>query len=158
MCVKLTEIEKNILDDEIGAGNRTLYDFCSGDKALYNLTDSTEDIDILAAQMWLIGRSYAAQPERRYYGSKITLNGSGDGLDTFYDKMAENLISEQKDDFKMLQEKIKKLNEAPRYDEVFKGEEICINVFFLKVNLNTGIFQLAYSGKAVHSISCKTAD
>lgn len=150
MCVKLTEIEKNILDDEIGAGNRTLYDFCSGDKALYNLTDSTEDIDILAAQMWLIGRSYAAQPERRYYGSKITLNGSGDGLDTFYDKMAENLISEQKDDFKMLQEKIKKLNEAPRYDEVFKGEEI--NLTTLKLSIEAVLMFNDMAKKAVFAI------
>lgn len=122
MSVALTEIEKNILDDKIGAGNRTLYNLCSGGQALNKLRDTPKHIDILAAQMWLIGRSYAAQPERRYYGSKITLNGSGDGLDTFYDQMAENLISKQKDEFGKLQKIIETLNEENRRYDIMEEE------------------------------------
>ena len=154
MSVTLTEIEEKILNDKIGAGNRTLYNFCSGDKALNRKLENTyNDIDILAAQMWLIGRSYAAQPERRYYGSKIALTGSGDGLDTFYDKMAKNLISEQKDDFETLQEKIKKLNKAPRYDEDFKDEEI--NLTTLKLSIEAVLMFNDMAKKAVFAIDKK---
>lgn len=151
MSVTLTEIEKNILDDEIGAGNRTLYDFCSGDNALNRKLENThKDIDILAAQMWLIGRSYAAQPERRYYGSKIILTGSGDGLDSFYDKMAKSLICEQKDDFEALQEKIKKLREAPRYDKDFEVEKI--NLTTLKLSIEAVLMFNDMAKKAVFAI------
>lgn len=121
--LNLTVIEKRILENKIGAGNQTLYNICSGDKVLNRLTNSEKDIDILAAQMWLIGRSYAAQPERRYYGTKITLSNSGDGLDTFYDKMAKYLITEQRDNFIKLKNIIKELNEAEKYDKNFNKEE-----------------------------------
>lgn len=99
MCEKKSELsvpEIKILEKEIGVGNQTLYKLCSGDNALNKLTD----YDVLAAQLWLIGRSYAASPERRYYGQKINWTNSGNGLDTYFDLLAEELLKNRYDKLK----------------------------------------------------------
>ena len=73
--------------------------------------------EALAAQMWLIGRSYSASPERRNYRieknknnhEKLKLSSSGDGLDTYFDLLANKLLKKIKGD-KDLINALNKLN------------------------------------------------
>lgn len=92
--IKFTEIEKQILNSKCSLGNKVLYQFCNempldweGDK---NYTKK----DALSAQMWLIGRSYAASPERRRYSKALKTKFSfhSEGLDTYFDCLADEMI------------------------------------------------------------------
>lgn len=89
MC-KLSDTEKSIIKERHSVGNDVLYKLCEE----HHL--SKKEQDYIAAQMWLIGRSYAASPERRGYkaikGTKIKYNVSGNGLDDYFDKLADKLI------------------------------------------------------------------
>lgn len=76
-------------------GNKTLYALCEE----YPLYDNPSE-DALSGQIWLIGRSYAASPERRHYKKdkkpiKPELHQSGNGLDTFFKCLAKELLKNQ---------------------------------------------------------------
>lgn len=90
MC-KLSDIEKSIIKKRHSGhsvGNDVLYKLCEE----HHL--SKKEQDYIAAQMWLIGRAYAASPERRDYGEKINWKNSGNGLDTYFDLLSEKLCNE----------------------------------------------------------------
>ena len=122
MC-NLTAIEQDILKKGVSVGNQVLYDLCQN----YSLSifcknyeslsrdKKADTANGLAAQLWLIGRAYAASPERRGYkaikGTKIKYKVSGNGLDDYFDKLADKLIeklnSEKYSHFAKLLEKLK---------------------------------------------------
>lgn len=88
-------IEESFKED-CDIGNKTLYELCEK----YPLYDKPSE-DALSGQIWLIGRSYAASPERRHYWSgkandKKTVNAGqgGDGLDTFFKSLAKELLKD----------------------------------------------------------------
>lgn len=95
MC-NFTDTENDIFAREIGIGNQTLYNLCEK----YPLSEKNKDG--ISAQMWLIGRSYAASPERRGYkpikGTKIEYTASGNGLDDYFDKLADGFVNSLKKD------------------------------------------------------------
>ena len=104
-------------------GNELLYCFCSD-------ADRLGDIEYLSPQIWLIGRSYAASPQRHSYKSnkgdekdKIEIFGKGDGTDMFFDTLAENLKTET--EFDELINWIKDLkNKSYKYDCSENDKEI----------------------------------
>ena len=93
MC-NLLKTENEILKKGNGIGDQVLYKLCE----YYHILNTSKEnyIDGLAAQMWLIGRSYAASPERRGYnvlqGTKIEYKISGNGLDDYFDKLANGFV------------------------------------------------------------------
>ena len=99
MC-NLLKTENEILKKGNGIGNEVLYKLCKD----INILDinNKKYTDGLAAQMWLIGRSYAASPERRGYkpikGTKIEYTASGNGLDDYFDKLADGFVNSLKKD------------------------------------------------------------
>ncbi len=83
-------LDKNVSKDILvksNKGNELLYKFCAD-------TNHWLDKDFLSAQIWLIGRSYAASPERRSYKGK-KIENKGDGTDKFYDKLSEELLNDK---------------------------------------------------------------
>ena len=66
-----------------------------GNEVLYNMAQQGELCDRvhLAGSMWLIGRSYAASPQRRYYGknSAVKLKSDDDGRDFFFSYIAREM-------------------------------------------------------------------
>ena len=108
--------EKNYFKKNYGLGNDILYNLCN-DMPLWKIINRNEESffkydnkysakEALAAQMWLIGRSYSASPERRNYRieknknnhEKLILGSSGDGLDTYFDLLANELLNKIKGD------------------------------------------------------------
>ena len=114
MPERFLEQEKYALTKDYGVGNRTLYDLCythklpklgkisykeiKANKQKLKENFEKEEISGLAAQFWLIGRSYAASPERRGYGAikgtKIEYTISGNGLDDYFSHLALALFDE----------------------------------------------------------------
>lgn len=89
------EIIKESFKADCDIGNKTLYALCEE----YPLYDNPSE-DALSGQIWLIGRSYAASPERRHYKKdkkpiKPELHQSGNGLDTFFKSLAKELLKNQ---------------------------------------------------------------
>lgn len=150
MSVKLTEIEEKILSRGYGIGNDVLYKLCEDfplEKICKNPNDTiSEDkikswivtsdnnkgytmVNALAAQMWLIGRSYAASPERRDYGEKFDWDNSGNGLDSYFELLAMRLLNKHEDndrynyhnDLQAIVEKLSKIeNEQKEQLEIDK--------------------------------------
>lgn len=101
------------MDDntKIGYGDSVLYQMCEGEHIRHN------SLDTVAGKMWLIGRSYAASPERRQ-GKKVKkidnidiekkLQSSTDA--DFFDKVADLIV--KSDNSKTLDEKIAGLCKA----------------------------------------------
>lgn len=86
------EIIKESFKADCDIGNKTLYALCEE----YPLYDNPSE-DALSGQIWLIGRSYAASPERRHYKKdkkpiKPELHQSGNGLDPFFKSLAQELL------------------------------------------------------------------
>ena len=73
-------------------GNQILYDMCNGD--LHPWGDSERFAD----KMWIIGRSYAASPERRYKWEKEKKKeiSHGDGTGDFFYKTAEYIQKDRR--------------------------------------------------------------
>ena len=152
-----TDDEIKIFNKNYGLGNDILYNLCN-DMPLGKIINSNGKIfskynneysakEALAAQMWLIGRSYAASPERRYYkiennknnDEKLKLSSSGDGLDTYFDLLSNELL-----------EKInvlKKLNEKKyNYDNNFeKDADILIASVEAVLGLNKLLKDIRYA-------------
>ena len=177
MSVTLTEIEEKILNRGYGIGNDVLYKLCEDfplEKICKNPDDTiSEDkikswivtsdnnkeytmVNALAAQMWLIGRSYAAQLERRYYGVKIEWTNSGNGLDTYLDLLAKELWNNNYQKFNQI---INSLNEKKyRFsgsdDETDK--DILATVITAVLNLNRLLkkarFAVDFGGEDIENI------
>ena len=108
MSENFLEQEGYALTKDYGVGNRTLYNLCNTyklpkmEKITYKEIKANKqklkenfdkkEISGLAAQFWLIGRSYAASPDRRGYGAikdpKIEYTISGNGLDDYFSHLA----------------------------------------------------------------------
>ena len=90
------ERKKKAFTDEYKIGNETLYALCEKNP----LNDNSSAADALSSQIWLIGRSYAASPERRHYkwlGKTQKDNNpgqGGNGLDTFFKSLAQELLKD----------------------------------------------------------------
>ena len=77
-------------------GNQILYDMCDPNKNPWGNTAR------LADKVWLIGRSYAASPERRYYrkkddrgaGKEKDLETRGDGTGKYFRETAAFLCND----------------------------------------------------------------
>lgn len=125
----MSTLEKEIVNCRCSLGNEVLYELCrekpldwSGDKK-YNSRDA------LSAKMWLIGRSYAASPERRRYGKaeKVKFDLKSEGLDLYFDKLAEkmerevdytiltNLVNDLRQEYILAYELKKRVNEFGTY-------------------------------------------
>lgn len=88
----ILDVVQKICNRGNGFGNQLLYDCCK---------DSGEHpwgkAEILSDKIWLIGRAYAASPERRYYrkdtavGDKI--ESRGDGTSRFFRETAEHILN-----------------------------------------------------------------
>ena len=113
------EIIKESFKADCDIGNKTLYALCEE----YPLYDNPGK-DALSGQIWLIGRSYAASPERRHYkwsgkanntdGTKTENAGQGgDGLDTFFKSLAKELLKDP--EFEKIVDFIK-VNRERHYD------------------------------------------
>lgn len=87
------------IKDSVSVGNRTLYNLC--EEHPLSATYDDNEIDSLASKIWLIGRSYAASPERRNYISgnellEMSLKTSDDGENFFFEQLAKNIIKNNK--------------------------------------------------------------
>lgn len=128
MSVTLTEIEKEILNRGISVGNEVLYTLCRDYPLLKekNPKDMNERrLQGLAAELWLIGRSYAASPERRDYGEKIEWTNSGNGLDTYFDLLAKKLWSDgYYDELEKIVENLEEMNRIGyKFDQSFQEND-----------------------------------
>lgn len=143
MSVELTVIEKKILSRGISVGNEVLYTLCKN-YPLLKEKDMNEErrLQGLAAELWLIGRSYAASPERRNYGVKIELTNSGNGLDTYFDLLAKELCrynEKDKINLKSIVNSLAVLNNKTyglSSDSKANDEEILITVITAVLNFN----------------------
>ena len=142
MSVTLTEIEEKILNSGISVGNEVLYTLCRDYPLLKekNPKDMNERrrLQGLAAELWLIGRSYAASPERRDYGEKIEWTNSGNGLDTYFDLLAEKLWSDgYYNELKSIVENLENLGKYkfyPSSEENDKNILVAVIINVLKFN------------------------
>lgn len=78
MYKKYEDIFEKINEISSSRGNEALYNACAGADIC--------DTDVLAGMMWLIGRSYAASPQRRSYGMSRNLEYKG------YNKKGEKYV------------------------------------------------------------------
>ncbi len=86
-------IIEEFFKEDCDIGNKTLYELCEK----YPLYDNPPCVDALSGQIWLIGRSYAASPERRHYKWTEEDNNprqGGNGLDTFFKSLAQELLND----------------------------------------------------------------
>lgn len=88
-----------IQNRENSFGNQILYDMCDPNKNPWG------DAARLADKIWLIGRSYAASPERRYYRKKDKSGADegrtepetrGDGTGKYFQETAEILCQDKR--------------------------------------------------------------
>lgn len=72
-----------------------------GNEVLYRMAAESDikDPDQLAGTMWLIGRSYAASPQRRSYGTDKETNwpvrSDNDGRDQFFASIARHIVDNE---------------------------------------------------------------
>ena len=91
------ELKNVLLDNRANSfGNQTLYDMCKSGSIL--------NPDELADEIWLIGRSYAASPERRFY-KRVGVLTPGRGTGDYFNHLGVYLTSLP--DFQNLVSKIK---------------------------------------------------
>jgi len=115
-------IIKDSFKADCDVGNKTLYALCEE----YPLYDNPCK-DALSGQIWLIGRAYAASPERRHYkwlGKTSEDNNpghGGNGLDTFFKDLAEELLNDS--GFKEITRFIKD-NREKHYDFDYSEKDI----------------------------------
>ena len=80
------ELKSVILDNRANSfGNQTLYDMCKSGSIL--------NPDELADEIWLIGRSYAASPERRFY-KRVGVLTPGRGTGDYFKHIASYLVTQ----------------------------------------------------------------
>lgn len=71
-------------------GNEILYKMCDITKIIPCNSSDKDKIKNFGSAIWLIGRSYAASPERRQ-GAK----NNGEGLGDFFTDLAENIVADK---------------------------------------------------------------
>lgn len=98
-------------------GNQTLYDMCKRGSML--------NADELADEIWLIGRSYAASPERRFAKREGNLT-RGRGTGDYFKHIANYLISQP--DFINLVSKIKSLTPLKFDCSLSDFSNLCLSV------------------------------
>lgn len=147
----LNEIEKKILSRGISVGNEVLYTLCKDYPLLKENypKDMNEERKLqgLAAELWLIGRSYAASPERRDYGEKIEWTNSGNGLDTYFDLLADKLWSDgYYDDLKTIVENLENLGKY-KLDQSFeeKDKQILVSVIANVLKFNALLKEIRFA-------------
>lgn len=105
---KFTEIVNAIANEKHSFGNQLLYDMCDPKK----LGQEWDRPETLADKIWLIGRAYAASPERRYTFNndekteskesgqskkiKVINPKAGDGTGGFFNEIADYIIKKHK--------------------------------------------------------------
>jgi hypothetical protein len=108
---KLTVEQCNEIIDDISMymfGNNILYTMCD------NKQNEWENEYRLADKIWMIGRSYAASPERRYTWKKGVSDKDkktayqGDGRGKFFREVAKNLVNNK--DYQQILQTMKELN------------------------------------------------
>lgn len=151
MSATLKEIEVKILNRGISVGNEVLYTLCKDYPLLKenNPKDINEErrLQGLAAELWLIGRSYAASPERRDYGEKIEWTNSGNGLDTYFDLLADKLWSDgYYDELKTIVENLENLGKY-KLDKSFEenDKKILVSVIANVLKFNTLLKEIRFA-------------
>lgn len=82
-------IAKEINENNYTYSNEILYTACGGVSILPLPENATrEKIDKLSSVILLVGRAYAASPERRKGAKKVN-----DGMSTFFDSIAKNIVN-----------------------------------------------------------------
>lgn len=90
-------IIREIIKENCSFGNQLLYDICVDKKE-----QQWGNFGVLADKIWLIGRSYAASPERRYtYKSECkdkdrTNDNVGDGTGEYFESVAKYILNTAK--------------------------------------------------------------
>ncbi|MGN0501153.1 MAG: hypothetical protein ACI4HK_08450 [Ruminococcus sp.] len=151
MSVTLRKIEMDILSRGISVGNEVLYTLCKDYPLLKenNPKDMNEERKLqgLAAELWLIGRSYAASPERRDYGEKVEWTNSGNGLDTYFDLLADKLWSDgYYDELKIIVENLENLGKY-KLDQSFKenDKQILVSVIANVLKFNALLKEIRFA-------------
>ena len=151
---KFNEELKKINDQSWGYGNEILY-------CMAKDPDDLRDKDKLAGAIWLIGRSYAASPQRRSYGTMddnslgyMTADGKraskcpiwpvrtqNDGREGFFDEIAANMIADL--DFEGWMSRHSSFSEPYTYDrsptDVNKLTDAIIAVLHLNILLSKAL-------------------
>lgn len=91
---KLNKIIENILNEGCSFGNRLLYNMCVNIPG----QDWNDEV-VLADKIWLIGRSYAASPERRFSKKGEIKTKQGDGTGEYFYEIAKSIMRNQENDF-----------------------------------------------------------
>lgn len=151
MSVTLRKIEMDILSRGISVGNEVLYTLCKDYPLLKenNPKDTNEERKLqgLAAELWLIGRSYAASPERRDYGEKVEWTNSGNGLDTYFDLLADKLWSDgYYDELKTIVENLENLGKY-KLDQSFEenDKQILVSVIANVLKFNALLKEIRFA-------------
>jgi len=125
-------------NESISIGNAILYKLCND----YPMND---DVNGMIAKLWLIGRSYAASPERRNYSkkyrqndidAKIDLSTGSNGRDTFFNKLSKKVISDcEYNKLKSLIDEIKAINYSYDYssDKPLLEKTVIIVLLFNRI-------------------------
>lgn len=90
-----SELQK-IIDKPISLTNKILYQICNN--ASEYLWGNGK---FLGEKIWLIGRAYAASPERRYvkakgFDGKLELDNAGDGTGKYFDEIGEYIADDER--------------------------------------------------------------
>lgn len=86
---------QNLIDKPISLTNKILYQICNNTGEY-----SWGNGKFLGEKIWLIGRSYAASPERRYikaksFDRKLELDNVGDGTGKYFDEIGEYIVNNE---------------------------------------------------------------
>ena len=92
----LTKFEKTLILKTNALSNKVLYDLCAEYPFNCYDKDGYNKIDALAAQLLLIGRTYAASPQRRSYKNKsVIFSNAANGKDDFFVLLAKELYKKR---------------------------------------------------------------
>lgn len=116
---KIGKIIDSIASEEYSFGNKLLYDMCKDIDG-----QKWDDPKILADKIWLVGRSYAASPERRI--SKGDVPKVGDGTGEYFNEVAKDIHN----NFIVQNEIINKLNGNYKFD--FSDSDIALLIRTIK--------------------------
>lgn len=116
---KIDKIIDSIASEEYSFGNRLLYDICKDIDG-----QKWDDPKILADKIWLIGRSYAASPERRI--SKGNVPKVGDGTGEYFNEVAKDIHN----NYGVQNEMVNKLNGNYKFD--FSASDIDLLICTIK--------------------------
>ena len=96
---QLADKINELIVNEVSFGNKLLYAMCVDKEG-----QEWGNANRLADKLWLVGRAYAASPERRFTKKEKSPNDyHGDGTGLFFEKVASNIIQigERYDNFEL---------------------------------------------------------